>query len=253
MKILFAKYEFERRPECRIETLIAEADGRRVRTVRALSAAAHPHIARLAAQHALLSEALVPEGPIALPSLISVRKDHVVWEDVPGPTLADRIASNLLDRDADELAARLAAYRQMLIEGFKTAPDFIQSAPETDFFHGLDISALACGPAFTNITCADAIPDKLVFHGGRHWLVAPEWVFGHGYPVAFVLTRGIRCALIANPSEARPADSERIRSALIRLGIKPDEIDTFSRMDAHLDSWIRTGEESAPNQRIATI
>lgn len=253
MKVIFAKYELDRRLECRIETRIVEADGQRIRMVRALNEAARPHIALMAAHHARLSEALVTDGQIALPRLLRVEKDCLSWEDVQGPTLADSIAPVLLDRDECGLAARLADYHKLLIESFKTVSTFSRPAPENDFFCGLDVSALDCGPVFSAITCADAVPDKLVFHKGRYWLVAPEWLIGHGYPVALVLARGIQRVLSPNQSDMRPYDLERVMAALLCLGITRSVADACLRMNAYIDAWIRTGSESAPNQPVVLL
>ena len=253
MKILYVKYELYRRPECRTETRVIEEDGRRIRTVRALGPAARPHIARMASHHALLAGALAPGGLIALPGLAGVRQDAVSWEDIPGPTLASRIASSVLDRNDGELDALLAGYRQLLTDGFKTVPAFIPPAPENDFFRGLDTSAFSGEQSFAGVTCADATPDKLVFHDHRHWLVAPEWFIGHGYPVAFVLFRGLRRSLVPNPDCAATRITERARAALLRLGIKSDVIEVCSRMDAHLEAWIGAGAELPPNQAATPL
>ena len=253
MKILYAKYELDRRPECRIETRVIEEGGRRTRTVRALGAAAEPHIARMAAHHALLEKALAPGGPVALPNLLNVRQDAASWEDIPGPALAGGIAASVLERNAGALDARLAEYRRLLEEGFMTVRGFSPPAPENDFFRGVDISALAGERSFAGVTCADATPDRLVFDGRRHWLVAPEWLIGHGYPVAFVLVRGVRSAVIPNPADAGPGDTERAMSALLRLGIKAGVIEACLRLNEHLESWIRTGADPAPNQAVASL
>lgn len=236
-KLLYIKFNSERRPESRISTSIIEENGQKYALKRPMTPAARDHIDRMPENYDLLREAY--DGPV--PVSAEKNGDGVRFPFVSGRPLIteeeilEEISSHPEERPQDivislvrELLGKVLSYRAPL-------SDFHSSEEFQKLFPSFAERAEKVEKAYPLIN-ADSNFDNFLYVGGSLVCIDYEWVFRFPVPVDYVRFR--TCLYFYNKHEAFLRSLFSQEDFLAALGFDSEDRALYLKMEDDFQFYV---------------
>ncbi|MHC1709842.1 MAG: hypothetical protein AB9819_05490 [Methanomassiliicoccales archaeon] len=190
VKVDFVKYNRERLPQYRTETVILSSDADRWVLKRALTPEALTHVLNMIEGAKLLRERLRNANvPVTVAAENGVRMDFV-----PGASVEDSLVRMATDGDREGFIEGIRMFRTYLEALGKaetamsgTVKDLLAEVPLEHVGYLMPVADLDL--TFDNV---------MVDQEGRRWITDHEWVFDSPVPVSFIMFRSLYVLYLKN-------------------------------------------------------
>ncbi len=226
-KVLFAKYNRNRRKEFQISTTLYEENGKRYARKRAITAEAVGHVLGMKSSYEQLRDiytnVALLEG--------SFDADSAVFEFLEGKNVTHMLLEAMEGKDKEQFLEQVKKLAAYIFDTQKPLADFEKTEQFTAVFGDIDIAGNSL--PVTNI---DLIFDNIVEKDGAYICLDYEWAFAFKVPADYVCYRSIHYFYTRNVGEIRSDISEK--ELMNACGIEDQAMEAYRSMEENFQRWV---------------
>ncbi|MFD1885621.1 nucleoside-diphosphate sugar epimerase/dehydratase [Paenibacillus wenxiniae] len=224
MKIIYSKFNRERKPEFQTETFITVENDQRFSYKRPINEAGRSHILNMKKNYEQLK--------IHYPSLklapVSLVEDTLRFDFILGTSLNETMIKSIKENNLTLFNQLLHEYYNLLINSASSEPINWNSDSRFHDFFGFEASqkqSIIC--EFNNL---DFTFDNIIVSPAKEWVVFDyEWIIDFGIPVNFLFYRSVVNFHFKNANYIN--NRQFVSSIMDRYAITKEEMELYSKMD----------------------